>query len=529
MLKIVVDNLQHPDMAIRRISIEAVQQLNILTEKAIEGLVMCLANGSEELQQDALDALSNLIGVKDKKGLKNLFVKMNILSPSPTPESKMPVLRGIQLISREDMLSSKLKISKEKLEKSNYIKKWLSTSLDDINGDDSQSLQRESRISSFRNLNPIQSQTRVSVVNLTLHKSSTHSISSLHDLRGGDMLPRLDDKLKYRPPSRMSGCNLLSRLGFDALDVYDMRATRMGSRAEERPSFVLRGSSFVKIAVSDDQDESEQVGQSKTLKSMRQADGNTSKRNQTNQEKVVLPRIIDGVKTSISSTTRIAVKQKSHDRVKDEKTQDVLKLPDIEQRSVHWRSTSRGKVHKFMKYDSKVKGIDDRSSQNARHHFEATLNNERRKSLLRGLQQRRIERQLLLENLQETPERFLVSTASSLSRDKTAEFRLIPKIKIRCTKRVGTSERKRAKLGDAWRRDKTFDEVSSDTSEEATSISINDRLCASHSQALTSVLEEPRMITMDKDFKLIYPPKALRLNITRFLLHQMRFLRETMT
>lgn len=161
-------------------------------------------------------------------------------------------------------------------------------------------------------------------------------------------------------------------------------------------------------------------------------------------------------------------------------------------------------------------GIDHQSSKNAGHHFEATLNNERRKSLLRGLQQRRIERQLLLENLQETPERFLVSTASSLSRDKTAEFRLIPKIKIRCTKRVGTSERKRAKLGDAWRRDKTFEEVSSDTSEEATSISINDRLYVSHSQALTSVLEEPGMITMDKDFKLIYPPKALRLNITRF-------------
>ena len=159
-------------------------------------------------------------------------------------------------------------------------------------------------------------------------------------------------------------------------------------------------------------------------------------------------------------------------------------------------------------------GIDHQSSKNARRHFEATLNNERRKSLLRGLQQRRIERQLLLENLQETPERFLVSTASSLSRDKTAEFRLIPK--IRCTKRVGTSERKRAKLGDAWRRDKTFEEVSSDTSEEATSISIKDRLYASHSQALTSVLEEPGMITMDKDFKLIYPPKALHLNITRF-------------
>lgn len=54
------------------------------------------------------------------------------------------------------------------------------------------------------------------------------------------MLPRLDDKLKYRSQSRMSGCNLLSRLGFDTLDISDMRATRMGSRAEERPLFVLR-------------------------------------------------------------------------------------------------------------------------------------------------------------------------------------------------------------------------------------------------------------------------------------------------
>lgn len=128
--------------------------------------------------------LCTFVGVNDKKGLRNLFVKMNILSPSPTPESKMPVLRGIQLISREDMLSSRLKISKEKLEKSNYIKKWLSTSLDDINGDDSQPLQRESRVLSFRNLNPIQVKTEIGTsFNVSGEMQATHLKNGVSNFR----------------------------------------------------------------------------------------------------------------------------------------------------------------------------------------------------------------------------------------------------------------------------------------------------------------------------------------------------------
>ena len=62
MLNVVIDNLHHPSAGIRRASLKTVQELRVTSNKAVEGIVSCLVEGSQELQGDALNALEHLFG-----------------------------------------------------------------------------------------------------------------------------------------------------------------------------------------------------------------------------------------------------------------------------------------------------------------------------------------------------------------------------------------------------------------------------------------------------------------------------------
>jgi hypothetical protein len=62
MLQVVVENLGHPAAGIRRASLKTVQELQVVSNQAIEGIISCLARGSQDLQQDALNALAQLLG-----------------------------------------------------------------------------------------------------------------------------------------------------------------------------------------------------------------------------------------------------------------------------------------------------------------------------------------------------------------------------------------------------------------------------------------------------------------------------------
>ena len=69
MKNVIVENLHHPSPGIRRASIKTVQDLQITSNQAVEGIVSCLIQGSNEMQQDALSALSHLLGRKMKHHL----------------------------------------------------------------------------------------------------------------------------------------------------------------------------------------------------------------------------------------------------------------------------------------------------------------------------------------------------------------------------------------------------------------------------------------------------------------------------
>ena len=62
MLNVVVEKLHHPATAVRRTSLKTVQELHVTSNEAVEGILSCLVEGSNDLQNDALKALENLLG-----------------------------------------------------------------------------------------------------------------------------------------------------------------------------------------------------------------------------------------------------------------------------------------------------------------------------------------------------------------------------------------------------------------------------------------------------------------------------------
>lgn len=62
MMKLVVDNLNHPSAFIRRASLKTVQALRFVSNQAVEGIIACLTHTSQDLRQDALNALGELLG-----------------------------------------------------------------------------------------------------------------------------------------------------------------------------------------------------------------------------------------------------------------------------------------------------------------------------------------------------------------------------------------------------------------------------------------------------------------------------------
>lgn len=64
MLNVIVDKLHHPAQGIRRTSVKTVQELHVTSNEAIEGILSCLVEGADDLQNDALNALEKLLGKK---------------------------------------------------------------------------------------------------------------------------------------------------------------------------------------------------------------------------------------------------------------------------------------------------------------------------------------------------------------------------------------------------------------------------------------------------------------------------------
>ncbi|CAB3984698.1 Hypothetical predicted protein [Paramuricea clavata] len=558
MLQVVVENLGHPAAGIRRASLKTVQELQVVSNQAIEGIICCLARGSQDLQQDALNALAQLLGVKDKEALRDLFIQINILSRTPSPESDVtPVHRPRTLSSKNiDLLG--IEGEDGGMDKNKYIHEWLSGDESAVKTKTAESRSifkkesREIKMAStivskmmFEKPDP-----RLSIVDLTFHDSSVSSreSSEVEEISSPPMEYTHDLIQKLQRTG--FGCKLLSRLGYgwspadsskDPIVNFEVpqkiEKIEKNSKIEKRPPGALMGFAYGKVEKPCEHEEGEwgefnqgyerhrSMGHEQDMGGF--PDNNVSrvsslsKRSGRQQEiqqemnKTILPKILKRINTNRRNSTWSAVRRRNGRRV-SLKQQYRFKLPGFDRKLPEWKTQAGASTQGEQQIDQPLqqqrdiskKGFDgqlpkqkrqmrgpmegkqqveqpgeqqdeisnkvqdENSARSGRRLTldgkETTIDSKRRKSILRGLQRRRLEEELLASQLKNltnhqqdhdsplsmtsslrvpTPsEENLFSPVSKLTNESAAEFHL-PRIHLH-SKHTETTKISRGVISD---------------------------------------------------------------------------------
>ncbi|XP_028408296.1 uncharacterized protein LOC114530891 isoform X2 [Dendronephthya gigantea] len=470
MLNVVVDNLRHPAAGIRRASIKTVHELRFISDEVVHGIVSCLASGSQDLQKDALHALEQLLGIKDKEALRDLFVKIGILSRSPTPDSdtqEETLTHRLKTRTRESFNLLKTVGDDARVDMNKYIHDWLEVETKPSTASDQSAIPiPEVKVEKFTTRNGgkikmassivskiklYKPEPRLSIVDLTFKDSSISSRESSEAEEIASPPIEYTHDLMQKLKRTRAGCNLLSRLGYDETPMYTLNfevpeiekeavTIEARSKTEKRPPSALTGFAYGKnrrhvgsmSSKSEkewdefDQDYMKSGGECRekdmaSFPDIKISDVSVmSRRSEIKRESdnLVLPKILTKIKANRRNSTLDAFRRRNG-RIKRAYS---MESPDWNDKLLEWRfrklnQKHGGQVKQTSQKHPEASNTDSREGEEMKKPArrvtitEASVDCSRRKSILRKLQRKRLEEEMLAGKLLQ---RHSLSTTTSL-------------------------------------------------------------------------------------------------------------------